>query len=78
MNLSDEYINGLLREMGVDVDCKKPPHWVEQYSKSIIGDAKYGDGYMCSRCGKHSYARTETCSGCNSVMTNSKAKGGTK
>lgn len=70
MKLSDGYVNGILRDMGVDVDKKKPPHWITKYyhSKSIFG-GKVGDGYMCSRCGKHSWVMKDVCDGCNSVMT---------
>jgi hypothetical protein len=71
MKLSDLYVNGILRDMGVDVDKKKPPHWITQYyhSKSIFG-GKVNDGYMCSRCGKKSYSKKKVCDGCGCVMTN--------
>ena len=69
MEVTDALIKRILRDMGVDVDKTKPPHWITQYyhSKSLFG-GKCKDGYMCSRCGKHSYSKKETCDGCNSVM----------
>ena len=70
MKLSDSYVKGLLRDMGVDVDKKKPPHWITQYYQSSIFGGKYKDGYMCSRCGKKSYSKKKVCDGCNTVMTN--------
>lgn len=73
MNVTDSLLNGILRDMGVDVDKKKPPHWITKYyqSKVVIG-AKCEDGYMCSRCGKHSWSKTEICDGCDSVMVDLK------
>lgn len=66
----DALVNSILREMGVDVDKKKPPHWIQKYykSKSIFG-GEYEDGYICSRCGKHSWTKKEKCDGCDSVIT---------
>ena len=71
MTVTDNLVRGILKDMGVDVDNKKPPHWITQYyhSQSIYG-GKHEDGYMCSRCGKHSWSKKEICDGCNSVMTN--------
>lgn len=71
--ISDVYVNDILRSMGVDVDKKKPPYWVQCYhkSKSIFG-GKYEDGYMCSRCGKKVYAKEDVCPACNCTMTNVK------
>jgi hypothetical protein len=73
ININDAFINDILRKMGVDIDKKKPPHWITKYyhSKSIFG-GKYEDGYMCSRCGKHSWNKKDVCDGCNSIMTNMK------
>ena len=73
INITDAFINDILRKMGVDIDKKKPPHWITKYyhSKSIFG-GKYEDGYMCSRCGKHSWNKKDVCDGCNSIMTNIK------
>ena len=73
INITDAFINDILRKMGVDIDKKKPPQWITKYyhSKSIFG-GKYEDGYMCSRCGKHSWNKKDVCDGCNSIMTNMK------
>ena len=67
----DAIVNSVLREMGCDP--KKKPHWVEHICKKI--DRTTGevfrmlpDGYVCSRCGKHSWSKKEKCDGCNSVM----------
>jgi len=73
MNITNAFIDGILRDMGVDVDKRKPPHWMPKYyhSKVFLGE-KYDDGYMCSRCGKHSWAKKKVCDGCNSVMEEEK------
>lgn len=69
MNVTDSLLDGILRDMGVDVDKRKPPHWIQKYyqSQSIFG-GKVANGYMCSRCGKKSWSKKKVCDGCNSVM----------
>ena len=73
MQVTDELVNGVLRDMGVDVDKKKPPHWIQDYYifKSDPNGAKQPDGFICSRCGKKSWGKKEACDGCGSVMANS-------
>ncbi len=75
MIVTDGFIDSILREMGVDVDKKKPPQWLKHYHKSNAG-FKYENGYICSWCGKHSHYKKETCDGCKSFMTSAKAKEG--
>ena len=60
-------IEKVLRNMGVDVDKKRPPHWITKYYHSNLG-GKYKDGFICSRCGKHSWSKKNVCDGCNSIM----------
>lgn len=69
MRVIDAMLNDVLKSMGVDVNGKQPPHWITQYyhSKSIFGE-KHEDGYICSRCGKHSWNKKKSCDGCNSIM----------
>ena len=73
MQVTDELVNGVLRDMGVDVDKKKPPHWIQDYYifKADPNGAKQPDGFICSRCGKKSWGKKEACDGCGSVMANS-------
>ena len=71
MKVNDALVNDILRGMGVDVDGKKPPHWIKHYYHSkMFPTEKYKDGYICSRCGKHSWSKKDVCDGCNSIMTN--------
>lgn len=63
---TDVYVNEILKGMGVDVDKKKPPHWIPQLYRGYV------DGYICSRCGKHSWSKKDVCDGCNSIMNNRK------
>lgn len=67
----DAIVNSVLREMGCDP--KKKPYWVVHVRKTI--DQTTGavvrlflEGYVCSRCGKHSWSKKKKCDGCNSVM----------
>ena len=71
MEVNDALVNDILRGMGVDIDGKEPPHWITSYyhSKRFPG-AKYKVGYICSRCGKHSWSKKDVCDGCNSIMIN--------
>lgn len=64
---TDAYVNEILRGMGVDVDKKKPPHWIQDYYTSRV-HGKVKNGYICSRCGKHSSSKKDVCDGCNSIM----------
>ena len=75
MNISDAYINSILKEMGVNT--KEPPHWLPHIHKVIDMTTKelvdeIPNGYICSYCGKHSYSQVEKCSGCKSTMQRSK------
>lgn len=70
MNI-DEIAKSVMREMGCDP--RKPPHWVQHIHKcrdQTTGQVyrKMKNGYVCSRCGKHSWTKKEKCDGCNSVM----------
>ena len=67
----DRLVAQIMREMGCDP--KKPPHWVvkmhhckDQTTGEVYRSIR--DGYICSRCGKHSYAKKDKCDGCGSVM----------
>lgn len=71
MDAIDAIVNSVLREMGCDPN--KPPHWIPRIHKTIdqtTGELvrEINDGYLCSRCGKYSWARKEKCDGCNSIM----------
>ena len=72
MYVIDELVNDVLISMGVDVDKKKPPHWIQDWyvSKGVV-KSKTPDGFICSRCGKKSWSKNESCDACDSVMVNS-------
>lgn len=57
MDEIDAIVADVLREMRCDP--MKPPHWVPRVHK---------DGYVCSRCGKHTWWEKEKCDGCHAVM----------
>ena len=69
MKVTDSFVNGILKDMGVNPN--QPPHWIQQYyiSKADppIG-GKTPDGYMCSFCGRKSYSKLNKCDACNSIM----------
>ena len=67
----DALIEKVLKEMGVNRN--EPPHWKPNIHKVIdqtTGEVvrEHQNGYMCSYCGKHSWYKTITCSGCNKTM----------
>ena len=71
MTVTDSLIAGILKEMGVEPN--KPARWKTRIHKCI--DQRTGevyremkDGYMCSKCGKHSYYKASVCEGCGSPM----------
>lgn len=71
MNVSDSFINNILKKMGVEPD--KPPRWKPHYYISKADPPMGGkrqDGWFCSCCGKHSYTRKNVCDGCDSTMKN--------
>lgn len=72
MYVTDELVNNVLISMGVDVNKKKPPHWIQHWyvSKGVV-ESKTPNGFICSRCGKQSWSKKEICDGCSSVMVNS-------
>ena len=63
----DAIVASVMRKMGCDPSA--PPHWVQQEYISTEG-FKVSDGFVCSRCGKHSWAKRNACDGCNSTMRN--------
>lgn len=65
----DHTIAKVLKEMGVEPN--KPARWKPHYYVSKADPplgGKRQDGWFCSRCGKHSYARKKVCDGCDSEM----------
>lgn len=52
------------------LDTSRPPIWEPYYPEG----SEYRNGWTCSCCGKHSFAKKEICDGCDSVMNN--VKGG--
>ena len=67
----DAMLEDVLKNLGVDENA--PPRWIPQYyeSKSGLG-GKVSDGYICSRCGKHSHWKAESCDGCGAIMEETK------
>lgn len=79
MKVTDSFVNGILKSMGCDPN--KPARWIPRIYRAIDQTTKevvreYEDGWLCSKCGKHSWSRCEVCDGCNSTMQN--PKGGTQ
>lgn len=71
MDKIDAIVASVLKEMGCDP--KKPPHWISHIHKCAdqsTGEVyrKMESGYVCSRCGKHSWWKKEKCDGCHAVM----------
>lgn len=65
----DSLVNSVLKEMGVKPN--EPARWIEHYYISQAAPPIGGkrlDGYICSKCGKHSYVKRSVCDGCNSQM----------
>lgn len=71
MRVSDGMTSEILRSMGVDVDGKQPSYWITNYYHSkMFLDEKYEDGFLCSRCGRHSWSKKKICDGCGAIMEN--------
>lgn len=75
MKITDAYIDGILKKMGVNPNEK--PHWILNYHEVIdrgTGEIIHTlpDGYICSYCGKYEYYLAEKCRGCGSIMANGK------
>lgn len=65
----ESLIASVLREMGVEPN--KPARWKPHYYISNAAPpigGKRQDGWICSKCGKHSYVKKNVCDGCNSQM----------
>ena len=65
MKVTDSFVNGILKEMGCEPE--KPARWKPHYYISRIFGRRE-DGWICSKCGKHSYVKRSVCDGCNSQM----------
>lgn len=70
MSEIDEIVARVLEKLGVEPT--KPARWKQHYyiSKAVppLG-GKRPDGWICSNCGKHSYIKSDFCSGCRSKMS---------
>ena len=74
----DSIVARVLRGMGCDPN--KSPHWIAHKHKcrdQTTGEIyrEMENGYVCSRCGKHSWSKKEKCDGCNAVMQKGKENG---
>ena len=65
MDRVDVIVASVMREMGCDPSS--PVHWVSQEYCSVVGN-KVPHGYVCSRCGKHSWSKRRSCDGCGSTI----------
>ena len=65
------YIDEILKEMGVEPN--KPAQWKPHYYNSKFFGSRE-DGWICSKCGKHSYVKSNVCDGCNSQMSDGEGK----
>lgn len=63
----DALVKSIMQELGCD--SKTPPHWVQHTYKSSVMGWDVPDGYVCSRCGKHSWTKKTKCDGCDSIMS---------
>lgn len=62
MEITNSFIDSILRNMGVDVDCKDPPHWIPIYFDDKCEETeRLIYQYMCSRCGKVSHTDAKPC-----------------
>ena len=62
MTVDDKLINEILKNMGVDPNG--PSKWIPQMHKTQI------TGFICGRCGIHSYTKKLICPGCKCKMEN--------
>ena len=67
----DKLVTEVMNEMGVEPN--KPARWKVHIHNCIdqsTGEVyrKMEDGYVCSKCGKHSCSKKSICDGCGSTM----------
>ena len=67
----DGIVADVLKEMGIEPN--KPARWKTHIHNCIDQSTgkvyrKMEDGYICSKCGKHSYSKKAVCDGCGSQM----------